>query len=199
MIQFPEIGDLHQTLTYIVPGLIIVFIRMQFLTGRIPKQSESILSYFTLSAIYLALALPAYDWINANQTDPTLKSMAWFALIFITPAAIGLLLGINAQTGFTRHIARRIKLNPVHALPSAWDWTFSNGNQRWVLVTLKDGTRFAGYCGNNSFFSSDPLERDILIEKVYDLDDDDTWLDVGPKSVLIASSEIQTVEFWPVA
>ncbi len=27
---------------------------------------------------------------------------------------------------------------------------------QWVLVTLKDGTRFAGFCGSESFMSSDP-------------------------------------------
>ena len=27
---------------------------------------------------------------------------------------------------------------------------------QWVLVTLKDGTRFAGFCGTGSFMSSDP-------------------------------------------
>ncbi len=28
----------------------------------------------------------------------------------------------------------------------------------WVLVTLKDGTRFAGFCGSASFISPDPQE-----------------------------------------
>ena len=68
---------------------------------------------------------------------------------------------------------------------------------QWVLVTLKDGTRFAGYCGPESFMSSDPTERDMYIEQIYDLDSDDNWVNVGKKEVLIASGEIQTIEFWP--
>ena len=43
---------------------------------------------------------------------------------------------------------------------------------QWVLVTLKDGTRFAGYCGPQSFISSDPAEHDMYIEQTYDLDAD---------------------------
>ena len=68
---------------------------------------------------------------------------------------------------------------------------------QWVLVTLKDGTRFAGFCGPESFISSDPGERDIYIQWVYDIDDENNWSLRGLHGVLIAAGEIQTVEFWP--
>ena len=55
---------------------------------------------------------------------------------------------------------------------------------QWVLVTLKDGTRFAGYCGPQSFITSDPAERDMYIEQIYDLDADHQWVSVGKKEVL---------------
>ena len=62
----------------------------------------------------------------------------------------------------------------------------------WVLVTLKDGTRFAGYCGPDSFMSSDPAERDLYIQWVYDLDDEDGWRSRGETGLLIAGGEINT-------
>ena len=68
---------------------------------------------------------------------------------------------------------------------------------QWVLVTLKDGTRFAGYCGTESCMSSDPTERDIYIESVYDLTDDNVWTPRGENGVLITAGEVQTIEFWP--
>ena len=54
-------------------------------------------------------------------------------------------------------------------MPTAWDWKFGDTSAQWVLVTLNDDTKFAGYLGLRSFISSDPGERDIYIERIYDL------------------------------
>ena len=48
------------------------------------------------------------------------------------------------------------RLYTVHVMPTAWDWKIGDMTEQWVLVTLKDGTRFAGLCGSDSFISSDP-------------------------------------------
>ena len=69
--------------------------------------------------------------------------------------------------------------------------------QQWVLVTLKNGTRFAGFCGARSFISSIPSEQDIYIQHVYDMDEDDEWHLREDCSVLITSGEVSTIEFWP--
>ena len=68
--------------------------------------------------------------------------------------------------------------------------------EQWVLVTLKDGTEYAGYCDSQSFFSSESEERDIYIEHVYNLNDDNTWELIPGKSVLITGGEVKTIEFW---
>jgi hypothetical protein len=64
-------------------------------------------------------------------------------------------------------------------------------------VTLKDDTKHVGLLGAKSFISTDPSERDIYIEKVYERQGDGEWKDVGDWSVLIAGSEVKTVEFKP--
>lgn len=66
------------------------------------------------------------------------------------------------------------------------------------MVKLKDGTKFAGYCGGRSFISSVPEERDIYVEESYDLSDDDEWKPRPGKSLLIAAGEISTIEFFKV-
>ncbi|MCY4531320.1 MAG: DUF6338 family protein [Gammaproteobacteria bacterium] len=72
-------------------------------------------------------------------------------------------------------------------------------NRRWLKlrVDTQDGTRFAGYCGSESFMSSDPTGRDIYIERIYDLIDDNVWSPRGENGVLITAGEVQTIEFWP--
>ena len=184
----------EEVIRIIVPGFIALSVRSQFITGRIsPQNKASLLSYLTISVIYGALVLPFVDpaWLKESR-------LAWFVLVFIGPIFLGLLLGINIQKDFVRRFLNRFGLYPAHAIPTAWDWKFNGMAEQWVLVTLKDGTRFAGFYGARSFVSSNPDERDMFIQWIYDIDEDGTW--TPPKSergVLIAAGEIRTIEFWP--
>lgn len=66
---------------------------------------------------------------------------------------------------------------------------------QWVIITLKDGTYFGGFCGGKSFISSEPRERDLYIQQIYDIDDDNKWELREGTSVLIAASQVSRVEF----
>lgn len=85
----------------------------------------------------------------------------------------------------------------VQAAPTAWDWKFATAEEQWVLVTLRDGSQYAGFLGADSFVSSDVDAQDIYIEKVYNLDDENAWVDCGSKSVLTGADQVKSIEFWP--
>lgn len=197
MLDVKTLEHIHLILLFVVPGLIAVYVRAQFITGRRPPHSEALLSYLAISIIYYALALPLYYWLLAPLDVGRFKIIAWFAAVFVGPAILGALLGLNAREGFIRNLAMKLGFNPVHVMPTAWDWKFSGMPEQWVLVTLKNGTRFAGYCGLGSFISSDPNERDIYLDQVYEMSDDNAWSRCDQRSVLIACGEVSTVEFWP--
>ena len=197
MPDLKSLDNLYLILGFLVPGLIVLFVRSQFVTGRRPPHAAALLSYLTVSIIYYALALPLVDFVLSIQEPGYLKALAWFGLVFVGPAIFGLLLGINIQQGLLRRFLRWCRLNPIHVMPTAWDWKFGGMKDEWVLVTLKDGTRFAGFCGQHSFISSDPTERDIYIQWIYDIGDNNKWSPRGDTGVLIAAGEIRTVEFWP--
>jgi hypothetical protein len=67
-----------------------------------------------------------------------------------------------------------------------------------MTITLKDGSRGSGWCGEGSFIGSDPKDRDIYIEQVYDVDDQGNWTirTVG-KGIHIAGGEARIIEFIP--
>ena len=197
MPDLKSFDNLYLVLGFLVPGLIALFVRSQFVTGRSPPHAAALLSYLTVSVVYYALALPFVGFVLSIQKPGYEKALAWFALAFVGPAVLGMLLGINIQKDLFRRVLQRCGLNPVHVMPTAWDWKFGGMKEQWVLVTLKDGTRFAGFCGQDSFMSSDPTERDIYIQQIYDLDDNNNWSSPGDKGVFIAPGEIRTVEFWP--
>ncbi len=185
------LNDIH----YIVPGLIIVFLRAQFLTGRRVPHSEAILTYIIISVIYLAL-VQFLDGIINNDSD-------FFLLLtyFVIPVPLGILLGICAQKDLFRRFARFVKLKPVNVIPSAWDWKVSmmkeNREGEYVVVTLKDDKTLVGYCGFDSFIPSDGInkERDLYLDKLFHLEDND--MKPLEQSILIMSGEIKTIEFFP--
>lgn len=155
--------------------------------------------YLIVSLTYHALALPFFNILAPHDNGVYGGTLAWFLYIFVIPIFFGLLIGINIQKGFVRRVLQKAGFNPLHEIPTAWDWKFGRMKMpgEWVLVTLKDGTRFAGFCGPDSFISSDPAERDLYIQWVYDLDDEDGWRSRGETGLLVAGGEISTIEFWP--
>lgn len=63
------------------------------------------------------------------------------------------------------------------------------------MVALKDGTHWAGYLSERAFLSTDPAERDLYLDDVYSVDEENTWTQKG-SSVWIAHDAIQSIEFW---
>ena len=182
----------------LAPGFIVLFVRSQFLTGRNPPHTEAFFSYLILSTIYYALALPLVELFLSMPQWGYQKLLAWLALTFFAPAIFGLVLGVAVQKDWLRRIIQRFGLHSVHVMPTAWDWKFRKIHNEWVLITLNDGTQFAGFCGSSSFVSSDPSERDIYIQWIYDIDEKtQEWRARGDNGVLIAAGAIQSIEFWP--
>lgn len=189
---------IYVALAFLVPGFVFSAVRNQFITGQEQQGTEQFIRFLTYSAVNYALfSAPIYFFLN-SQLTALWKGLLWTSVILVGPAFLGLLSGIVTRNGWVRKVFHWTGLNPVHAVPTAWDYKFSGmKGGEWVLVTLKNGTRFAGFCGSNSFASSDNKERDLFIEKIFDLDENDKWIPTE-KSVFIAAGEIGTIEFWPV-
>ncbi len=170
-----SIDAVYLALAFLVPGQIILFFRSRFTTGRMLPFKEAVLPYLAISLTYYALALPLVDVVLHFEEPGYAKSLAWFGLVFVGPTVAGVGWGIIHQVGLGRRLLAKVGLHVVHPVPSAWDFKFGDMPAQWVLVTLKNGTRFAGYYGKKALASSDPVERDIYIAQVYDLDEQHNW------------------------
>jgi hypothetical protein len=178
------------------PGVVISFVRATFLTGRMPSGSEGVLSYVTLSLLYQAALLPLTHLKMQQITSNQLPTGTWALLIFVLPALVGALLGLNAREQWARRLLRKLRINPVHPLETAWDWRFGKCAECYVIVTMKNEIKWYGFLGEQSFMSSSPKERDLFLERTYDLGSDKKWSERG-SGVWLSGGEIQSIEQWP--
>lgn len=183
-------------IAFFVPGYVMLLSRSQFVIETLRNGQEFLLKILGYSCLNYALMCWAI-YLLLSIKIPVLGGAAlWLLILLISPAVIGTLWGISVQKEWGYKIFRKLGLSPVHITPSAWDWKFNRMQGSYVLVTLKNGTKYAGWCERNSFMSSNPNERDMYIEKMYDLPEgDEPWKDRGNDSVLICANEIRTVEF----
>jgi|SRR5665213_691398 len=191
-----SIKNIELVLVFMVPGLVALYARSQFLTGRLPELKEAAPSYLALTLVYYALTYPFFTYVTAINVDGPWRAAMWFGLIFIGPIIFGSLLGITASRGFIRTILSKFGFRVVHPMPTAWDFKLSDDAEQYVLVKLKDGTKFAGIFGGHSFASSDPNERDLYLERVFDLSRNNEWKARKGNGVWLIGKEIQSIEFW---
>jgi hypothetical protein len=191
-----KIDAIYIALVFVVPGYVFLSLRNQFVAGQGKIGKDQILSYLTISGVNFA----AFGWIiySAYKNDFGVPAMAisWMLVIIVIPALAGILSGVSNQRDYVRKLYHWLKLEPIHTVPSAWDYKFSKSLGEWILVRLKDGTEFAGWWAGRSFASDDRSERDLLIEQVFEVPDVGPWKTTA-KSLLIMAGEIQTIEFTP--
>lgn len=66
----------------------------------------------------------------------------------------------------------------------------------FVIITLQDDSKIYGLYGENSFTSTEPDERDIYLEKIYDIDEQNNWVENEYSlGIHILQNQIKTIEF----
>lgn len=182
-------------LQLVVPGFVIVYVRNQLVANRRLPISEAIVGYLAMSFVYQALVFPLATWLRALSLTAEVKGLAELLISIVLPAVLGLVIGVNARLGWTRWLFARFRIALNHPVNTAWDWRFGGQEECWVMAVLKDGTKWLGHLGPDSFISTDPGERDIYIQTVYTIEDDNSWTFKG-SGVWLPQSELQSLEFW---
>ena len=175
---------------FFVPGILILFIRSRFINSSLPPISEATVAYVLISLVYNAATIP----ITSHW--PFFSTWLGQAIgSFIVPFAIGLFAGLDIRYDWSFNLLKSIGIDVNHPIPSAWDWKMSKIEPCYIMVTLDDGTKWAGKFDVKSNASTDRNERDIYIEQVFDLDHNDNWL-ARNSGVWINRQHIKSIEFW---
>lgn len=117
-----------------------------------------------------------------------------FVALFLSPIVLGIFSAKLSQTDLLAKLLRRLGFRTVNYIRSAWDWHFSRQEPLWAVVTLRDGAVVYGYFGANSFAGDDP--RDIYMEKVFKLEDNQFRSTAGNCGALIMADQIAAIEFY---
>lgn len=179
----------------VTPGYIILFMISKFTTGR-----PSFASSLAVSSAYYVTAWALFDFGSAVDVAMRLRDfdVSWQVAVIVVgaPLAIGVLAGQAVSKEWLYQALRFVKLEPVHGIPSAWDWKFIRANEQWITVHLKDGTNIlARYC-EDCFVSTDPNERDLYLSNVYRRDKGGSAVrDERVTGLLLTADSIHRIEF----
>lgn len=188
------------TILALVPGFIMNMGYGYLIPLREGQAQLYLIRFIVFSCINYALVWPAINkliqikyWIE----HPLRWSLILILILLILPYSVGMLVGYINNRDWIRIILRRIGINPIHPAPTAWDFVMQ-GESRYVIVTLKDKTEICGLYSDKSLASSVPSEKDLYIERIYKVDEenDGTWCEIDKgRGMWINGSEILHIEF----
>lgn len=193
--DLPTTDQILSLLQLLTPGIIITAIRSRSATGLAPDLKDRILEFAVISVIYSAIATPIFTF----EGGISLGSSVWNLLYSVCfPIVIGILLAYSRGYQLTYRLAELIRLPIAHHLPTAWDYTFDGIKAgTFILITMKDGTKVPGRYKSNSFASSSETERDILVDEVWEIEEDGSWREADPaRNILICDKDIKFVEIF---
>lgn len=150
-------------LTFVVPGFVAMKVYSLLNPVKRLDWSAAAVEVVSYGSIHLAIwwpviAEPVRD--GANLFDSPWFAAAGAGILIFSPALLAVLASWLRRTEMVRRWL-------THPLPSAWDYCFEKQRSCWILFTLKNGTRFGGYFGRNSFASSYPEPPDIFVEDLW--------------------------------
>ena len=191
-------SSIFYTFIFLLPGGIINTVVKSITPVKKISAGQELLRWLAYSIVNNAIWSWAFILLWENMSPESVGFwLILVAIVMFTSFLTGCLLGIILVKDVIRKAAKKIGLPIEHPVPTAWDYVFSKRDTPcYVIVTVNDGTKHYGYFGTASLASSDEDDRDIYLEYVYDLDENQEWI---PKSnrrgMLINSSQISSIEF----
>ena len=180
----------------VTPGYVILFMLSRFTTGR-PAFPASL----AVSSVYYVVVWAFLGWGSAIDVAQRIRclSIDWSAvgIVVALPIAIGIIVGLGIQKEWLYWLLRKVRLEPVHGIPSAWDWKFMRAEQQWITVHLKDNTEIVAEYNTDCFVSTDPNERDLYLSNVYEWVEgkEEPVQDERIDGLLLKADSIDRIEF----
>ena len=185
------------TAIFVLPGFIINSI---IDTMNPPKKHND--GIYLLKCIGLSLvSCGVWCWLYKIILECNKLSTLWHWILLsltsvVGSALLGFVIALIKQSQCISWILSKLKINIMHATPTAWDYLFFNQGSAFIIVTLTDDTKLYGWYSSKSFTSSDQDERDIFVEIGYKLSKDGKWeKDTQSGGFYVPKDQIKYIEF----
>ena len=184
------------TAIFVLPGFIINSI----IDATNPPRKHNDGIYLLKCLLFSIVSCAAYGWLYkiVLECDKISEVLCWIipiAISIIGSSIIGLLIAVIKQHQFIDRVLTKVKVKTIHTIPTAWDYYFSKEKSGFLIITLIDDTKLYGWYSRNSFSSSDVEERDIYVEKGYQVEDNVWTLDEQSEGFYIPKDQIKFIEF----
>ena len=185
--------ELPELFTFLLPGIIIGYLYQLTVVGNKWEYSRLILNCLVLATVYSVLVTPIFNVKNCIILPSYLHITLYLLLL---PTVLGVI-GIKIKEyELLRKTLSLFKVKLTHSIDTAWDYTFYEtlGGGRYCIVTLTNGTKIHGFLGPASFIGSGEGNHDLLLENIYNVDDEDWAVLDEPRSIYISAGYIMTIE-----
>ncbi|HHK9582760.1 TPA: DUF6338 family protein [Citrobacter braakii] len=188
-----EKGKLFLFVLFIMPGFISMRVYRLFHPSADSDTSKVLIDVVSYSCINFSILLIPIYLIEINNffiSHPVLYYLFYIFVLIIAPVLLPIIL-LKIRS------CEKVKRVLPHPIGRSWDYFFSTRQCCWVLVTLKNGKKYGGYYGSQSFASNSPEPEQIYLEKHWALDDDGDFDHelTDTLGIIILTNEIESVEF----
>lgn len=186
------------TCIFLLPGFII----KELIDSIVPPKAFRELKFLFTCIIYSIINLALWIWLDIVIFEKLKTNLVPFYIALsasniITSIITGSIIGLIKHFELPRKFFGLFKIKMNHPVPTAWDYFFNKKEECFVTIRLKSGNMVSGNFFSNSFASSDAEERDLYLEKIYDVDDANVWNEIPRgKGMYISKDEIETIEFF---
>lgn len=183
-------------IAFVMPGFITNRIMSFISPGQEQNASSTLLTAISLSCFNYAVSAPLFVLFRLNGwfTHVIPSVILAFAVFLVVPFGLGVVIPLILRSERTRGL--REKLGVPHMTAKAWDRFFETSTNCWVIVHLTDGSKVAGWFGDNSFASSFPAEEDIYLEQTCTLTPEGElgeWKE-GSRGIILRMENVRTLE-----
>lgn len=211
------LGGIGGTILLLMPGYVMskAFargVRSPELTGQAWAASTAIGGVVT-HALFLGWTLSLFASARASLDQGTMPAgtsllaiTAWvFVVLLVAPALVGAVWARLTDSRWKplETVFAWLGFSTAKRTAEAWIWAFHEMERqkkaRYMLVRLKDGTKYLGTFGEESLASSDARVHDVFLEAIWPMDQDENCTSETPleRSVWVAGDSIAAIEFLP--
>ncbi len=188
-----ELDKLILFILFVVPGFVSLKTYELIFPAEYPESAKRIidaLSYSCVNYALLSFLIISVEKSSLPITQPFWYSTFYGFVFFISPVIIVFIWMWLRSIECLKNVIH-------HPIQKPWDFLFSQREQYWVKVTLKNGTVIGGLYAENSFTSSSPAREEIYLEESWVITDRGRF--ERPKNdtagIIVLPDEISHMEF----